>query len=514
MGVAEVFGEHPASIARAYLGDAREMARRQRAADRVRLYRDDYGDLLRRKIGQWFDNSTVKSRVSKFADLGSSQAIFKRIVNTVARPVYAVSPVRTIDPESEQQVFASLAAEVRLNEKMDAACRLATACNTVFLYTRYVERLGKIVVDILTPDMVTVIPDPDDVTRELGLIYQREVRRRDGTIEKVHVFWDDTHTFQIAGNGAILPFAGDSESIRRHGLPRMPFLAIHRQERVGGYWDNTTGDDAVAAQLACSLLNVLSIRLLKAQGFNQILVEGDIPAFPKGQILDEEGAVQVPEGTSVNTLALKTDANHYQSLADSIKTDAAANHGISRARLNQDRAEASSDEGLQEERADAVKIMFAAELEQFEILKMVSLEHKKYRLSPDATMSLDFGEWQHRVDEKTMLELWDQKRSMGIACVLDHIKSVNPEIADDAQAWAELERNLKAETKWVEKKRALEIPKDANAREAGQDPADNGALGPLVRDGMMSKDAAAEIAKGGKPDLRALALKVLKGGKS
>src|SRR6185436_1601247 len=133
-----------------------------------------------------------------FVPLVASQAIFKRAVNEVARTAYMVPPTRRLNPPSQQDTFAALADEININDVMDRGVRMAVACNASFLVPRYVPRFERIIVDVVPPDVVTVIPDPDDPLCMLAFIYDKSVWN---SAKKQwvtwRVYWDDTITFQF-----------------------------------------------------------------------------------------------------------------------------------------------------------------------------------------------------------------------------------------------------------------------------------------------------------------------------
>ena len=489
MGLTKVYpGANPMKWANDAIRE--DMNRRNICRRRVLLYRDASEELIKEEVRKIFRDPTVQRLLEPFARLAASQNLFKRVVDTISSPIYAVPPVRRLDPEGEQDGFEDLSKQVRLNETMDLAARLLNACNHVFLYTRWIESLQRVVINAITPDMMVVIPHPDDCLTAIAYIYQRQVRSADGKYLSHWVYWDDEITFEINhdGNLASAPVL--------HGLPAMPFVAIHRRERWAHYWDDTTGEDLVSAAISCAILNLLSIRKLKVQGFNQLVVQGDLPGFPKGQIMDVQSAIVAGPGISVTSLQNEATAENYLTLLDAIKTDAAASRGISRARLNQEKAAGSDDVGLDEERASMVRIMLRAEHDQFEVLKMVYPG-----LSADAQIAnVDFAEVTERTDKKNLLEIWDLMRKMGLRNVLDDVKALNPEIRTDGEATDELARNIAITSKWVEAMRALNMAHDVQAGAPGQNAQQNGAMGPMVRDGMMSRDMAGEMAGESVPD--------------
>ena len=505
MGVEAVLGVSPVSLARDLIpglgnttASSNERVRRQEAQDRRLLYQDRPETVVKRLVSSVFDDATVRARMMKFVPLVASQAIFKRAVNEVARTAYMVPPTRHITPAAQQETFAELAMEIGLNDVMDRGVRMAYATNASFLLPRYVERLGRIVVDVIPPDIVTVIPDPDDALAMLAFIYDKQVWNHEKKQWSTwRVYWDDEVTFQFDDAGAVRPFKGQTNPIVHHGYRRIPVTAIHAAERYGEYWNYSTGRDLLNAQLSCSLLQLLSIRKLKAQGFRKLVVEGDITGFPKGQVFDEEAAILAPDGTRVTDLASEADASNYMALMDSIKQDAAANRGLSRARMNAEGPAAGDDLGLMEQRSEVIKFMRPAEMDLLDVMQMISSEHHPvHQLAEGVTMTVDYGEIPHRMDRKAVLEIRDLEKKQGTRNVLDDIMEDNPEIQSEAEAMEELDRNIEIQSQWVEKIRALNMSTTASAGEPGQSPEENGKLGPAVRDGLIDEADAAEKAKG------------------
>lgn len=477
MGVASVLKSDPVRLARVLMDSRDDTIRMEQSRARRLMLEDNAEMVIRRVINKTFRDESVKRRVYDYAAMARSQSIFKRVVNELARPVYMIPPVRSITPDEDQSRFGQIASECRLDCIMDNALRLSLAQNTSFVFGRFSPRLDRMILQVVPADAARVIADPDDPLEMLAFMYDYEVMLRDGTKVLWHAFWDDTVKFQLDHNGNI------ASKVEPNALGKIPVVAIHSAPRYASYWNSTAGDDLYESQNACSLLTLLAMRKLKARGFRAVAFTGDAVNIPKGQIWDEESAIFVPEGATLQELGSEADASNYLRMIESISLAVAANHGISRVRLNQDGNVAGSDVGLMEQRAEIIKFMRHAEIDLFGLIKDLSREMDEgRRLSADASMSIDFGELTQRVDPKVDLEIWKLKRLDGVANVLDQIKSENPEIRSDDEAWSELERNLQAESEYVRRIRALNIPADASTREPGKNPEENGAMGPMVRD--------------------------------
>lgn len=490
MGVRDVIKRDPVRVAQEILADPAERARRNLAKRRMSLYRENADDVTRRELEGVFDDPTVRSRVLKWIPLASSRSVVRRVVDLVARPVYAVAPVRVVEPESAQASYDEIVRTARTNAAMDLACRIAEAANHALIYTRYIARKKRICHDVIAPDAVTVIPDPDVPTDWLALLFAIP-----GEGGKVHwQYVDDAETFRLDHEGSLVP-----KTQTPLGLRRPNFTWVHRTERSGAFWESMRGRSLERAELGVNMLNLLAMRGLKASGFKKLAIVGDLANFPKGQSLDEESAIVAGEGVAISEVSSQMDAANYIALQQEIVADAAASRGISRARLNATGAQDSDDAGLEEERGELVGVMYEAELDVFDVVKMVSQESET-KIPEDATLRVDFGELHHRVDRKTELEIETGERNAGMANYLDHIKRRNPEIRSDADALEEFIRNVKLNATCLELITARNLSQGATPENPGQSPEENGAMGPAVRDGKMSGDEAAAKAEGGAPE--------------
>ena len=487
MGVQAVLGVSPSKLALETINSAEDKHRRREMKRRVDFYLDNGAPHLKTRIKDMFLDPKVRQRLMPFAELAMSYNIYRRVVDEIARPVYATPPVRRLASETENKKYQVLATESRLNDKMDLSARLVQATNKVWQFYRMSDRLG-LVIDVLTPDMATPIPDPDDPTREIALIYDKRIGP-----DLWHVYWDDEVTFTFNSDGRMKGPA------QQHGLGMIPRITIDRRQLWGVTHDTKSGNDLVELQMSVALVIALSLKLHKSQGFRQIVISGDTINIAKGQTLDEETALVTPDGTTISTLDLKSDAKHYTETATFLVEGGVSNYGISRERLNQKTVTNSDDIPLLERRAEVIGTFRRAEHDAFEVIKRVSKEHSNVdlRMSDNARLkTLDFAEISDRTDKKTLLEIWEKKQRMGLRNVIDNIKALNPEIGTDKEAEEELQRNIDITSKWVKEMRALNQAKDVDADKPGQSPEDNGRMGPAVRDGEMSRDDAAQRAQG------------------
>lgn len=488
----QALGIDPVSAAVELITDPSEELRRHFARERVRLYQDDYEGPLSEIVALTFDEESVRQRLYRLIPLVGANSFLKRIADELARPIYANPPVRRVLPEGDQERYNELAREMELNQKMDLAARLLIPCNKVFLFPRYIAGVG-LHLDVMTPHQMRAIVDPRRPNRAAALIYDKAVYEG-GREAKRFVVVDDTIRFEIDGNGQ------RASEIEKHGMGRIPIIELNRRAGICDYWDPTTGQDLVAATKQVMLLNLLALKNHRTQSHIQLCYTGEAEGFIKDQVTDEDSILMANGEGNIFPINLQGDPSALLRTRDAIETSTAANYGISRERLNQSgNGNAAGDEGLKERTAELMQVLRRAELELFELVKVVSKESPK-PLSQAAELSLDYGLLYHRVDRKTQLELRQTERSMGLRSGVDDVIEDNPELEGDRERAMEyIDGRMAEEAVIIMRRRALNIAEDATSHAPGQDPVSNGAMGPMVRDGKLSRDHAAMMAEHGQP---------------
>lgn len=496
-----------ARLVHEHVASAKEQARRAEACKRVKLYRDDFAQLIAYRFSTIF-KSAVYKRIEPLIPLLGGTSFLKRVSNETGRPLYARAPMRRVvikhdrpvdaepngpDPavRAAQEAYAALCKEMQLDACMDTAARLITACGAVFLCVRYVESLGRLHLDVVTPDMLSVIPHPEAPTVPLAIAYVTKWLN-DQPFE--HVVWDDKRYFSVA-KGALLGEPTD------HDFGVIPWVDIHLPGRTNEYWQPTINADLVSQDEQSKLFDLVGVKKIKTQSHLQVSYIGDSAGFVKGQVLDEESVLHA-EGGAINVLNFESDPSKVLAAKLAAESAVAANHGLSRDRLNQTTTAASDDAGLQERVAELASVFVPAEVRLFGIVRVISREHDTWKgaIPDDANLLVDLGQLHNRVDRKTQLDIRREETSRGLRSRVDDVLEDNPEYAGDReQAMQHLREKAAEEAVVVEQQRALNAPADADAEKTGQDPAANGAMGSKVRDGEMTKDEAAAQAETGAP---------------
>ena len=369
--------------------EADEM-RKLQVRRRVQLYYNDYKQILRDHLYAMNPMAPqVAAQLELFIPFVGGSSFMKRMADTIARPLYARDAMRRVvnpgepklqsqfvpgqpaelpKPSPDQEAWEGLIQEMDANRVMDQGMRLSLPSPKVFLYPRVVkdkeDSPGLAALDLLTADMVSVIPDPRRPTKALGLIYG--IAKHHDKITK-YVCWDDTRYFSFnAGQG-------DPGVFTPHDFGLLPFPEISQQWMPGVYWPPGVGADVEAQTLSSYVIDLVILYQAWTQRHIQLAFKGDMDGFPQGQVFNEK-SVLVFGGAGADAQLIPIDLRGDPGLILKIKSDneasVAANYGISRDRLNQ-KGGAELDDGLHEHVAEMAQSAYRTEAELFRVGKQV-----------------------------------------------------------------------------------------------------------------------------------------------
>lgn len=496
----EILGGEPRDWARRVVDlvtSPDETTRRNFMRRRVCLFRGEYQSVIEEQIGLVFEDQAVRERFYRLVGMVGGSSFLTRISNEVARPVYAQPPSRRLRkagvrgpkrgaPQTdEQRTWNELAKLVRLDRVMDLSARLLPACAPAFVFGRQLSD-GRPVLDVATGDSVSIIPHPEMPSEPLAYVYDREVSRERGKRTVHYVVVDDKRSFEISTAGSVVHFA-------EHDRGRILAMNIRPRDHWGGFWP-TKGADLESQALLSMFIDAILVKKHKSQSHIQLAAFGNVDGMAKEQVLDEESILIVSGDGQLVPIDLQADPSGLLATKLATETAVASNHGVSRARLNQEKTE--DDAALNERTAEVMTVMGEAEQECFALLKALA-KGTKWAVPEDAELSVDYRALGHRMTPMQELEYWDALERQGLRHPLDSIFALNPEVATDAEGWEEFEDNITGRGAKIKILRALNMTEGADADTPGQDPKANGALGPQVRDGVIDEAEAARRADNG-----------------
>lgn len=466
--------------------DSQEDTYRQSVtAERVALYRDDYKVSLEKIIDNVFQHPAVAARLKTLVPLVGGTSFIKRVADDLARPLYARPPIRKFAEDKEgTKALATLADKLELNSRMDDVARLLVAANSVFGLCRFVPGVG-LRLDLMTGADVWVIPHPSVPTHPLAIVYERcsatdpDVRER--------VVWDDKYYWAIDCEGNLV------SSIVAHNLGLIPIVDIHQKGRTTEYWDVTKGMDLVRQAKNSMFYDLVSLKKAKSQSHIQLTFSGDSSGFSKDQVSDEESVLIANGAGQIDSVNLESDPSKLIAAKQANEALVMSAYGLG----------TDDDTGLKARVAELASVLVPAEQRIYKVFQKLSQADPELsgKLPEGERLIVDLGTIHHRVDRETQLRIRETEAKRGLRSGVDDLLEDNPELGGDRElALQWIDDRMLEEATIILKRRALNIPEDGSVGSPGQNPEANGALGPKVRDGQMTKEEAAKQAEEGKED--------------
>jgi hypothetical protein len=477
-----------------------DVRRRLETRERVCLFRDEVEDVLRMLIIRIFQEPKVQEIVELLIPAIGGSSFLKKVANDLARPLYARAAMRRVEVGDDAQkpvaqvAWDDISREIELDARMDDIARLLVATNAVFVFPRYVADLDRLCIDVMTGDQLTVKTHPSVPLWPLAIAYDRPCKATKGAIERV--VWDDKRSFVIDGTSGLFV-----EDPVEHSLGLLPIVDIHMRGRTCSYWDGTTGRDLVRQTKNSLLFDLIVAKKIKQQSHIQMAATGQLDGLIKDQVLDELSVITADGNVQIQTLDLQSDPSKIIAAREANERRVEANYGLG----DDDDVDAV---GRNERVAELATILVGGEARLFSVIKAIAQQAPRYagRIPKEARLMVDLGQIHNRVNRKTQLEIRQTERSMGLRSGVDDVLEDNPEFKGDRdEAMEYIDERMQEESVIVLRRRALNIPDvlprdlqipNSNLAAIGQNPQQNGALGPLVRDSFISKDLAAAAALG------------------
>lgn len=437
-------------------GDLRrkEEERQNAIEKRLSVLADDWDDQLKEAIAPQLSPET-REKISAYID--STQNPAKDIINDIS-DIYTFAPHRTFDPSG---VYEDIYAAAEVDGQMEIVNRLTNGLNEVILYPVWRKSGGvpKIYIDILTPNVVTVIASDEDPTvPEVVLIKKRFDDRIGFTPDNTYyVAWTKEEHYLVDYQGKPSALETNPNMINPFGV--LPFIFIHRERPIDSVWNETGGNDLFELTIKNGINATYDWLTRIKNGFKQPAISGNMKDGPPKAIMSTPDVALYIKGEGVNIQMLdyqvdlkaldESRARHIQAVADQfgIKVDS----GGQVQEGESGRALIIRNEKFNRNRIKQLKVYEKAEKELFELIKIIRAKGPDGNGGePDNTgMVIDFKEPEATVDEKTKLEILGMEVEMNVKSMVDAFIARNPDYADDRDgAQKELSRVIEENNKY------------------------------------------------------------------
>ncbi|OQB57129.1 MAG: hypothetical protein BWX98_01618 [Candidatus Aminicenantes bacterium ADurb.Bin147] len=427
-----------------------DQERQAAALNKLNLYKDDYEDLILAAMKKEYHPDNYR-RLRYHVN--PSQNILKRVVNEISM-VYKAPAQRGLfsaaGEEIESDRYTQILAETKIGQKMKKANRYTNLENETMIFVTV--RGGKIVYDVLTPNLVTVVQDEDDPTRARAIVYRVDLANTPGETEPRYYYWDDQGTHSILDKNFVERqpiYTPENYPYRdAEGQPVMPFVVIHRNDPDGSFWDQDTGNDLYNSTILIGVKMSMFDYYFKAASFKQIYIrtEGDVPS---DQVMDISTALVVRgDHAEVGVLDIQANLKQLQDALVFQINSIINNYGISADQWTVSVSELSGralkikNRALLEAREEQLPTYLDAEKDLFDITRIVNNAHLPDKLPEDAEFGITFGEIEYPEEPAADLRQKREELRAGIISLGAFYRHFNPDVEDDTEAEQTIIKNL------------------------------------------------------------------------
>lgn len=437
-----------------------------------------------------------------------------RRIHGESATLYVDAPKRWV--KNGNELYQRLLKDIRQDEIMRRANLWLHAFNDVLLWFRVreleparvsVDAEGNVqempavlepVLEVLSPDQFWAVAHPDDATHLLAIV--KHIAPRDGNLEKPHFdVWTNTERIKINGN-----FVAMVNTRQDNPFKRIPGVFVHKEPRDTCLFDWQSGGDVVAGQQMAWLMNAILVQEAKSISKQAVWI-GDAASIPTGQAQRTEIDLHAPEGTGFTTIDRGVDIRQFRDTADHVIERPAANHGLPPSVLRHDTASSGFEITLRERRLKELRTQDTstfrtAERDLVEIQDVVLGEAIPSAHFPIDGWGIDYGERDIPLSPKEGLEVFEERRRLGLTSTIAYLREKDPDLLDDDSAADKIKGYIDAEVDRNEWMRPLQkISGSMNTPADGNELARaNGAQGPAVRDGKPTEQEVPVPGQNGK----------------
>lgn len=399
----------------------REMTRQQKALNRIRLLKDDYKELAREKLKDYVSDETWK-KLKKF--INTTINVYKTVISEIS-VIYNENPQRifTTSDESKEaethvEIVEGIYKRIKINQKMKKVNRYVNALNDLILQVLF--RKGNIAIDILTPNVSSIVQDEEDLTLpEVVSIRKEYIDSIGDRGEKTkHVIWTDSEHYSFDHN--FIKESINEEDKNPYGI--MPFVFLHREIPDSNFWDETSGEDLYECTLIVACLQTLIDSYFVWNSFKQLAVKAE--KLPEGLAHTPDKVIHLegPDDQAIIldfTIALKE-------LLESLRTyitSVVQNYGVDWNSLVLKLKEVSGkalkikSSKLQRLWNNQLEIFRDAEEEIFELIKRIYEVEEGTKLKVE--MKIKFPAMENYKDEKEELEILEKEVGLNLVDIVE-----------------------------------------------------------------------------------------------
>ena len=410
---------------------------RQVASDnRLLILNDDWKELVLERLKKLVSDETYNN-VADFVNITVNP--FKSIIEDISQ-VYALPPNRTFEGDEDKVEFwSTLYNELWFNEILKVSNGYMNALNETILYV--VWRNGRPEVDVLTPNILTVLTADNDATKpEKFFIKRRYDPNKDYIPDNTYwIVWTEGEHYMLDKNIKVVPFPDNKNMINPWGI--LPFVTLHRKLPVDSYWNDTAGNDLYELAIIHGVKKLLDDFTRAYNSFKHPIVSGHLDEEPVG-LVSSPDSILAFKGTDLNVVIAD-----MQVALDKLNDDrkaaiaAVANvYGVDWHLYETEHEESGKAKDIKNKKLlgkqrTQEEIFLRAENELFNIMKRInSISTGKNPDADKTEMSLKFTEPEPYIDPKTKLDMDEKEIALDLKDKVDVFMERNQQYKGDRNA--------------------------------------------------------------------------------
>lgn len=286
-----------------YLNAANEETRKINIEKRLDYYYDNYKTLIEDELEDQF----VKKNYENIKLMVDDSLNLVEYVTNETAVLYSKEPVRELSKESKR--WDALQPILQQNIIMDKINKITYCCNECGVVIQ--PRNEMIELDILTPNMISIIQQQDDPTKIFGFIYEislsntvninltDKVKYKRDLYKRQFIYYDiEGNHFKFDQNNKIIANENNPENINpykdKKGNFILPLVIFHKSYNENAIWDETSGNKLFSATRQIAVVSSLFNYYLKNASHKQPVITGNADVqIPDNQILDNATVLKI-----------------------------------------------------------------------------------------------------------------------------------------------------------------------------------------------------------------------------
>lgn len=421
-----------------YLENQNEKDRKERFAERHRLYSSSGDADLRDMISKVFSHPDVVSKRSEWVEFAKYNNVIRHVVNELAT-VYSQPAKRTVAGSENNRRYQEVQRLSRQDEVMQRVNRLLLLHRSVVVMPRMrvqPDGVAVPVIDIITPAKFSAVRDPLEPTLLVALLFENDYQLAGGGNAPKYTLWTWHERVWLDAGGEVMETNASQQSlVEEHDFGRIPAILLTIDPPDGQLIDEHTGNDLVAAQKSVSFLNVLMLKEAKS-ATKQTHIQGDTSRAIRDQADDTETPIETPEGVAVNTVDRAMDFLAFGRAADVVEERAAANFGLSSQVLRQGAVASADARELARVPLRELRLQQQIPFRDFEREFAALQSQVVSRARPDLAFtvdgwSIDFADPQTPLGTSEALDVARKELEMGLTSEIELLSKRNPDLTPD-----------------------------------------------------------------------------------